>query len=74
MEREQAEGLLRDDVPAEAIGSFVSLLANGLVVAVGSGEPPRELDTLVEFVRSALGAPAGRGAEGGPSAALGAER
>jgi TetR/AcrR family transcriptional regulator, transcriptional repressor of aconitase len=56
VEREQAEGLLRDDVSAEAIGSFVSLLANGLVVAVGSGEPPRELDTLVEFVRSALGA------------------
>ena len=74
VEREQAEGLLRDDVPAEAIASFVSLLANGLVVAVGSGEPPRELDTLVEFVRSALGAPAGRGAEGGPSAPLGAER
>jgi AcrR family transcriptional regulator len=62
VEREQAEGLLRDDVPAEAIASFVSLLANGLVVAVGSGEPPRELDTLVEFVRSALGAPAGRAA------------
>lgn len=70
VEREQAEGLLRDDVSAEAIASFVSLLANGLVVAVGSGEPPRELDTLVEFVRSALGAPA----EGGPSAALETDR
>jgi AcrR family transcriptional regulator len=57
VERDQADGLLRADVPAEQIGSFVSLVANGLVVAVGSGERPRDLDTIVEFVRSALGAP-----------------
>jgi TetR/AcrR family transcriptional regulator, transcriptional repressor of aconitase len=57
LEREQADGLLRDDVPAEQIAGFVSLVANGLAVAVGSGEPPRELDTTIEFVRAALRAP-----------------
>ena len=58
VEREQAEGRLRDDVPPEQIGEFVSLVANGLAVALGSGEP-RDLDAMLRFVRTALGAPDG---------------
>jgi AcrR family transcriptional regulator len=53
VEREQADGLLRDDMTPEQIGDFVSLVANGLAVAVGSGEP-RDLDATLEFVRTAL--------------------
>jgi hypothetical protein len=53
VEREQAEGLLRDDMTPVQIADFVSLVANGLAVAVGSGEP-RDLDATLEFVRTAL--------------------
>ena len=54
---EQARGDLRDDVPAEKIAGFVSLVANGIAVQLGSGEPIRDVDTLVAFVRSAVGSP-----------------
>jgi AcrR family transcriptional regulator len=53
---EQAAGTLRSDVPPEKIAGFVSLVANGIAVAMGSGEPVRDVDTLVEFVRAAVGA------------------
>src|SRR5262245_11923935 len=56
--REQAAGRLRDDVTPDQIGEFVSLVANGLAVAVGSGEP-RDLDAMLVFVRAAIGAPPG---------------
>jgi len=52
---EQARGDLRDDVPAEKIAGFVSIVANGIAVQLGSGEPIRDVDTLVAFVRSAVG-------------------
>jgi AcrR family transcriptional regulator len=52
---EQARGALRDDLPAEKIAGFVSLVANGIAVQMGSGEPVRDVDTLVEFVRTAVG-------------------
>lgn len=52
---EQARGDLRDDVPAEEIAGFVSIVANGVAVQVGRGEPIRDVDTLVAFVRSAVG-------------------
>jgi len=54
---EQARGDLRGDVPAEKIAGFVSIVANGIAVQLGSGEPIRDVDTLVAFVRSAVGPP-----------------
>lgn len=54
---EQARGDLREDVPAEKIAGFVSIVANGIAVQLGSGEPIRDVDTLVAFVRSAVGPP-----------------
>ena len=52
---EQGRGDLRDDVAPEKIAGFVSIVANGIAVQLGSGEPIRDVDTLVEFVRSAVG-------------------
>ena len=51
---DQAAGKLRDDQPAEKIAGFVSLVANGIAVQMGSGEPIRDVDALLEFVRSAV--------------------
>ena len=51
---EQARGVLRSDQPAEKLAGFVSLVANGIVVQTASGEPIRDVDTLVELVRSAV--------------------
>lgn len=53
---EQAVGTLRDDLPAEKVAGFVSLVANGIVAQMGTGEPIRDFDTLIEFVRTAVGA------------------
>ena len=58
VEGDQADGAASRRRAGRAVASFVSLVANGLAVAVGSGEPPRDLDTILEFLRSALGAPA----------------
>ena len=54
---EQEAGRLRDDQPAEKIAGFVSLVANGIAVQMGSGEPIRDVDALLAFVRSAVAAP-----------------
>ena len=51
---EQAEGTLRSDQPAEKIAGFVSLVVNGIAVQLGSGEPIRDVDALVAFVRTAV--------------------
>ena len=42
-------------MPAEKIAGFVSIVANGIAVQLGSGEPIRDVDMLVAFVRSAVG-------------------
>jgi AcrR family transcriptional regulator len=52
----QEEGALRDDQPAERIAGFVSLVVNGIAVQLGSGEPIRDVDGLIAFVRTAIGA------------------
>ncbi len=51
---EQEHGDLRDDQPAERVAGFISLVANGISVQIALGEPIREVDALVEFVRSAV--------------------
>lgn len=56
---EQDQGELRTDQPAERIAGFISLVANGVAMQVALGEPIRDVDALVEFVRSAV-APARR--------------
>ncbi len=51
---EQERGALRDDKPAELVAGFIGLVANGVAVQLGSGEPIRNVDALVDFVRSAV--------------------
>ena len=58
---EQERGALRDDKPAELVAGFIGLVANGVAVQLGSGEPIRNVDALVEFVRSAVERPTGSG-------------
>jgi AcrR family transcriptional regulator len=53
---QQAEGTLRSDQPPEKIAGFVSLVVNGIAVQMGSGEPIRDVDALLEFVRAAVAA------------------
>ncbi|MFO7571230.1 MAG: hypothetical protein R6W48_01330, partial [Gaiellaceae bacterium] len=50
----QERGELRADLPAEKLAGFVSLVANGVALQTGSGEPIRDVDTLVELVRAAI--------------------
>jgi len=54
---EQERGALRDDRPAEQVAGFIGLVANGVAVQLGSGEPIRNVDALMEFVRSAVEPP-----------------
>jgi len=54
VQAEQERGVLRDDLPPEKVAGFVSLVANGIAAQTGSGEPIRDVDTLVAFVRSAV--------------------
>lgn len=56
---EQARGALRDDFPPERVAGFVNLVANGIAAQATFGEPTRNVDALVELVRSAIG-PAAR--------------
>ncbi len=55
---EQGRGLLRTDMPAERIAGFISLVANGMVVQVAAGDPIQDVAALIEFIRSAVSAPA----------------
>jgi AcrR family transcriptional regulator len=61
---EQERGALRRDTPAERIAGFIGLVANGVAVQMGSGEPIRDVDALIEFVRSAV-TTTSSGAQGG---------
>lgn len=51
---EQERGALRTDAPPEQIAGFIGLVANGVAVQLGAGEPIRNVDALIEFVRSAV--------------------
>lgn len=51
---EQERGELRHDQPAERVAGFISLVANGLAVQIALGEPIRDIDALIEFVRAAV--------------------
>ena len=51
---EQARGAFRKDRPAEKIAGFISLVANGVVVQMAFGEPIRDFEALVGFVRAAV--------------------
>jgi AcrR family transcriptional regulator len=53
---QQAEGTLRADQPPEKVAGFVSLVVNGIAVQLGSGEPIRDVDALLAFVRAAVAA------------------
>jgi hypothetical protein len=50
----QEEGKLRSDQPPERVAGFVSLVVNGIALQLGSGEPIREVEALLEFVRTAV--------------------
>lgn len=65
--RAQERGELRSDLAPEKLAGFVSLVANGVAVQTGSGEPIRDVDTLVELVRAAIEPATGRARSGTPS-------
>lgn len=56
---ERLEGLraqgVRDDVPLEAIGTFLTLVANGLALRLTSGDPVPDLDAIAELVEHGVG-------------------
>jgi TetR/AcrR family transcriptional regulator, transcriptional repressor of aconitase len=54
---EQERGAIRGDFPPERVAGFISIVANGVVVQMASGERISDVDALVEFVRSAVDAP-----------------
>ncbi len=61
--REQQErGTLRDDYPPERVAGFIGLVADGVVLQTGFGEPVRDIEALVDFVRSAVAPPTGSAA------------
>jgi AcrR family transcriptional regulator len=49
LERLRAQGY-RDDVPLDAIGIFLGLVANGLALRLTSGDPLPDLDAIAELV------------------------
>jgi AcrR family transcriptional regulator len=51
---QQDEGALRTDQPPERIAGFVSIVVNGIATQMSSGEPIRDVDALLEFVRAAV--------------------
>lgn len=51
---EQERGELRDDFPPERVAGFVNLVANGVVLQMGFGERIRDVDALIDFVRTAV--------------------
>jgi hypothetical protein len=55
---DQQRGLIRDDFPPERVAGFVGVVANGVVLQTAFGERIRDVNALVEFVHSAIGAAA----------------
>ncbi len=51
---EQELGALRDDLTAEQVAGFIGLVANGIVAQLVTGEQIRNVDVLVELVRTAV--------------------
>jgi TetR/AcrR family transcriptional regulator, transcriptional repressor of aconitase len=51
---EQEQGAVRTDYPPERVAGFISLVANGVVLQMAFGEPIRDVDALVGFVRTAV--------------------
>jgi AcrR family transcriptional regulator len=65
---QQERGELRDDYPPERVAGFVSLVANGVVLQMAFGERVRDVDALLDFVRTAVApAPTGRAPARRPS-------
>ncbi|HSG14367.1 MAG TPA: helix-turn-helix domain-containing protein [Gaiellaceae bacterium] len=59
---QQARGTLRDDYPPERVAGFIGLVADGVVLQTGFGEPVRDIEALVDFVRAAVAPPTGSAA------------
>jgi TetR/AcrR family transcriptional regulator, transcriptional repressor of aconitase len=59
LERLRAQGV-RDDVPLEAIGVFLTLVANGLALRLTSGDPLPDLDAIAKLVERGVGPRRGR--------------
>lgn len=51
---EQERGTFRTDYPPERIAGFISLVANGAVLQMAFGERVRDVDALVDFIRTAV--------------------
>lgn len=55
--KQQERDEFRDDYPPERVASFISLVANGVLLQIGLGERIRNVDALIELVRSGVSAP-----------------
>jgi len=51
--RQQADGEIRDDLPAETIGRFLGLVADGIAVQTSSGFPV-DIEPVLGLVRDAI--------------------
>lgn len=61
VERRQAEGGLRGDVPAEEIGKFIGVVIDGIASQRALGFDPPDSELVLRFVNDAIGPPAQRG-------------
>jgi AcrR family transcriptional regulator len=64
---QQDRGELRDDYPPERVAGFISLVANGVVLQMGFGERIRDVDALLDFVRTSVEQPTSRARSRTPS-------
>jgi len=64
---QQERGELRDDYPPERVAGFISLVANGVVLQMGFGERIRDVDALLDFVRTSVEQPTSRARSRTPS-------
>jgi AcrR family transcriptional regulator len=53
LERARASGEIRDDVPAETVGTFLGIVIDGLAVRAAAGRPLPDLDVLLSLVADA---------------------
>jgi TetR/AcrR family transcriptional regulator, transcriptional repressor of aconitase len=60
LERARASGEIRDDLPAETIGTFLGVVVDGLAVRAAAGLDLPDLDAVLQLVEDATGGAAPR--------------
>jgi TetR/AcrR family transcriptional regulator, transcriptional repressor of aconitase len=60
LERARASGEIRDDLPAETIGTFLGVVVDGLAVRAAAGLELPDIDAVLRLVEDATGGAASR--------------